>query len=148
MQVDFYHLTRSPLDRVLPRIAQRVVEGGGRLLVVSADADQRAAVDRLLWTYTPDSFLPHAEEGAGDDSMQQVLIAADAIAAPGNGARHVALIDGEWRDSALAFERAFHFFDEANIAAARTAWKALATREDVERRYWKQDDSGRWAQAA
>lgn len=148
MQVDFYHLTRSPLDRVLPRIAQRVVEGGGRLLVVSADADQRAAVDRLLWTYAPDSFLPHAQVGEGEDSLQSVLIAADAMAAPGNGARHVALVDGEWRDSALTFERAFHFFDEANIAAARETWKSLAAQKGVERRYWKQDDSGRWAQAA
>ncbi|MES2095529.1 MAG: DNA polymerase III subunit chi, partial [Pseudomonadota bacterium] len=30
MQVDFYHLTTTPLDRVLPRIAERVVGGGGR----------------------------------------------------------------------------------------------------------------------
>ncbi len=28
MQVDFYHLTMAPLDRVLPRIAERVVSGG------------------------------------------------------------------------------------------------------------------------
>ncbi|MFZ5796378.1 MAG: DNA polymerase III subunit chi, partial [Pseudomonadota bacterium] len=45
MQVDFYHLTLQPLDRVLPRIAERVVEGGGRLLVVAESVDQRAALD-------------------------------------------------------------------------------------------------------
>ncbi len=145
MQVDFYHLTTTPLDRVLPRIAERVVGGGGRLLIVSADAVQRSALDKLLWTYAADSFLPHGQSGE-DDASQPILIGGDAIA--GNAARNVALADGQWRDEALAFDRAFHFFDAERIAEARAAWKALADRDGVERRYWKQDDSGKWEQAA
>lgn len=145
MQVDFYHLTATPLERALPRIAERVVEGGNRLLVVAAEAQQRAALDRLLWTYSADSFLPHAEAGAGEDDRQAVLIAPDL--AQGPGLTHVALVDGLWRDGATAFDRAFHFFDESHVAAARAAWKSLADREGVERRYWKQDEGGRWSQA-
>jgi len=145
MQVDFYHLTRQPLERVLPRIAERVVEGGGRLLIVAAEEKQRAAIDALLWS-PPESFLPHAQAGAGRDALQPVLIAGAAIA--GNGARNVALADGQWRDEALGFDRAFHLFDEERIAEARAAWKALAGREGVERRYWKQNEQGRWEQAA
>ncbi len=146
MQVDFYHLTAMPLERALPRIAERVVAGGGRLLVVAADQEQRAALDRLLWTYAAESFLPHAQLGAADDARQPVLIAPDVDAA--NGARNVALADGEWRDDALDFDRAFHFFDEGRIREARAAWKGLAGREGVERRYWKQNEAGRWEQAA
>lgn len=146
MQVDFYHLTSMPLERALPRIAERVLAGGARLLIVAADEAQRVALDRLLWEYAPESFLPHGRLGAGDDTAQPILIAGDVNAA--NGARHIALVDGEWRDDALDFERAFHFFDEDRIGAARAAWKELATREGVERRYWKQNDAGRWEQAA
>lgn len=146
MQVDFYHLTATPLDRALPQIAAKVVESGARLLIVTARADQRIALDRLLWTYRADSFLPHAQAGAGDDTSQPILIAEDATAA--NGARHVALVDGEWRDAALAFDRAFHFFEDAHIAAARDAWRALGARDGIERRYWKQSDGGRWERAA
>jgi len=145
VQVDFYHLVASPLDRVLPKIAEKVVAGGGRLVVVSDSEAQRATIDRLLWTYTPDSFLPHAQAGGERDGDQPVLIAPDIAAA--NGARNVALIDGIWRDGALEFDRAFHFFDGDTVAAARSAWKALGGRDEVERRYWKQDDAGRWAQA-
>jgi len=36
MQVDFYHLTATPLDRALPQIAAKVVESGARLLIVTA----------------------------------------------------------------------------------------------------------------
>ena len=145
MKVDFYHLTRSPLDRVLPVIAQRLLDEGGRLLVVADDEAARAKLDGLLWSYSSESFLPHAQAGASDDSAQPVLIAGNAEA--GNGARNIALADGVWRDEALGFDRAFHFFDEDRIAEARAAWKGLADREGIERRYWKQGDKG-WEQAA
>jgi DNA polymerase III subunit chi len=146
MQVDFYHLTAAPLDRVLPQIAEKVLAGGHRLLIVAGDEAQRRHLDRLLWTYAPDSFLPHGCRGGGDDEGQPVLIAAEVDAA--NRARHVALVDGVWRDDALDFDRAFHLFDEGAIRPARAAWKALADRDGVERRYWKQNDQGRWEQAA
>lgn len=146
MQVDFYHLTTTPLERALPSIAVKVVESGGRLLVVSGDAQQRQHIDVSLWTFQPDSFLPHAQAGAGEDALQPVLIGEGVD--PANGARFIALIDGVWRDEALGFDRAFHFFDGENIGAARLAWKGLADRDGVERRYWKQDENGRWGQAA
>ncbi|NIJ32381.1 DNA polymerase III subunit chi [Sphingomonas oligoaromativorans] len=142
MQVDFYHLGRDPLDRVLASIATRVLAGGGRLLVVTQDDGQADGIDRALWETQPDGFLPHGREGAD----QPLLIAADCV--PVNAARHVALIDGIWRDEALGFERAFHFFDDSSIEAARGAWRGLKGRDGVEPRYWKQDEDGRWGQVA
>ena len=144
MQVDFYHLTRQPLDQVVPRLAERVVASGQRLLIVSGDAGQRRTLDQRLWDYAAESFLPHAQAGVGDDAVQPVLIASTPDAA--NGARCILIADALWRDEALAFERAFHLFDEANIAAARAAWKGLGAHAGVERRYWKQGPRG-WEQA-
>lgn len=146
MQVDFYHLTATPLERVLPVIAERVLGGGGRLLIVDEDPVRREGLDRLLWDYAPASFLPHGQAGAGDDRLQPVLIASDPRA--DNGARNVALADGRWRDEALGFDRAFLFFDEERVADARRAWKSLAAHQDVARHYWKQKESGGWERAA
>ena len=146
MKVDFYHLTRQPLDRVLPQIAEKVLAAGDRLLVVAAGEEERARLDRLLWTYAPDAFLPHAQRGTGDDGAQPILLAPDIDAA--NGARQIALADGIWRPDALDFARVFHFFDEGRIVDARAAWKLVKGRDDVEPRYWKQNDAGRWEQAA
>ncbi len=146
MQVDFYHLTVTPLDRALPQIAEKILSGGGRLLIVAESGAQRAALDRLLWAYSAESFLPHGEAGGEGDAHQPILIATDTLAA--NDARYIALVDGLWREEALGFDRAFHFFDGDRIAEARSAWKALADRDGIERRYWKQNDNGRWEQAA
>lgn len=146
MQVDFYHLTVRPLERVLPKIAEKVVETGGRLLIVASEPARRDMLNKLLWSYAPDSFLPHAQIGSTNDPDQLVLIGAGTDAP--NGARNIAIADALWRDDALSFDRAFHFFDDDAIVEARAAWRALADKPDVERRYWKQDDAGRWEQAA
>lgn len=143
MRVDFYHLERLTIDQVLPRIAERVTGEGGRLLVVAADPDLAARIDERLWTYSPDSFLAHGRAGQGDEARQPILIAED-VSTPANGARHVALADGIWRDEALDFDRAFLFFDAETIAGARTAWRGLKAREGIEPHYWKQDEAGRW----
>ncbi|MGN6374605.1 MAG: DNA polymerase III subunit chi [Sphingomonas sp.] len=145
MQVDFYHLTAAPLERVLPRIAERVLADGGRLLIVAEEA-RLPALDRLLWTYRADSFLPHACAGGDHDDAQPVLLASEPVAA--NGAGNIALADGQWRDAVLDFSRAFHFFDDDRIAEARQAWKGLAGRDGIERRYWKQSETGGWEQLA
>jgi len=146
LQVDFYHLAASPIERVLPRIAERILGEGGRLLIVCGDDALAARLDAHLWNYTPESFLPHGRAGDGQEAGQPILIAA--LPQPLNGARNIALADGLWRDEALSFDRAFHFFDDSSIAAAREAWKALAGREGVSRNFWKQDDGGRWTRAA
>lgn len=140
MIVDFYHLTASPLERVLPSIAEKVVGGGERLLVV-AEPDLLGRLDELLWGYARDSFLPHGRERA----ESQPILLSD-VPKPANGAVNVALADGRWRDEALAFARAFYFFDNETRDGAREAWRALKSRPEVEARYWKQDERGKWVQ--
>ena len=143
MQVDFYQLTRDPADKVLPPIAQRVMDGGDRLLVVSNNMAQLDAISAALWTSKADSFLAHAKAGEGDDGLQPILLSTEPEAA--NGAKFIALVDGEWRDAALAFDRAFYLFPPSHTDNARGAWRALGERDDVQRRYWKQD-GGQWVQ--
>jgi DNA polymerase-3 subunit chi len=140
MIVDFYHLTASPLERVLPSIAEKVVAGGGRLLVV-AGTDLLARLDEQLWTYAKDSFLPHGRDRA---ETQPILLSGDPV--PANRAANIALADGRWREEALGFERAFYFFDDSGREQARDAWRGLKGRQEVEARYWKQDERGKWIQ--
>ena len=62
-----------------------------------------------------------------------------------NEARFVAFADGAWRDEAFGFERAFLFFDNRTLDAARGTWRMLGERDDVERHFWKQE-GGRWVE--
>ncbi|MEE2741983.1 MAG: DNA polymerase III subunit chi, partial [Pseudomonadota bacterium] len=40
MQVDFYQLSRDPVEQVLPAIAGRILAMGARLLVVAGEGDR------------------------------------------------------------------------------------------------------------
>lgn len=148
MRVDFYHLSRDPVEAALPRIARAARDSGERMLVVSADAAQREALDKALWESQPEAFLAHGAADAPHAARQPLLLSDRCEAA--NGARLIALADGAWRDEALGFERAFLFFDGATRDGARAAWRALGEREQgqgekIERHYWKQD-GGRWVE--
>lgn len=143
MQVDFYHLTRDPAERVVSKLAERTLALGQRMLVLSSDAGQREAISHALWSHSPESFLAHGELDAPHPQVQPILLADRAE--PANGARFVALADGHWRDEALGFDRVFLLFGEATIDGARKAWVSLGDREGVERHYWKQD-GGKWVE--
>ncbi len=145
-RVDFYRLTRDPVERVLPALATRILANGDRLLVVAAPAMQRQAIDEALWTLQPASFLPHGHAGSPDEEIEPILILGTLDVSPPNRASLVALADGEWREEALGFDRIFLLFDNSRIDDARALWRALAARDDVDNRFWKQDENGRWSE--
>jgi DNA polymerase III subunit chi len=143
MQVDFYQLSRDPVDRVLPAIAAKVLANGGRLLVVAAEMDQREAISQGLWSTDPASFLAHDFVGVRNDAIQPILLSGECKST--NDARFIALADGAWRDEALTFDRVFYFFDHLTIDGARQSWRALRDKPDVEPRFWRQE-GGKWMQ--
>ena len=145
MRVDFYQLGGTPAESVIARLAERLLADDQRLLIVASDEGLLARLDRLLWDQGSTSFLPHGLAGGADDARQPILLSTTPDAP--NLARNLAIADGEWREAALAFDRAFYLFDEGTLEGARLAWKLLAGREGVERRYWAQED-GRWVQKA
>lgn len=145
MRVDFYQLSRGPVESELPPLARKVLETGQRLLVVSSDAAQLARIDEGLWAGR-ESFLAHGKAGEPHQERQPILLAEEPV--PANGARFVALADGRWRDEARAFERVFLFFDLATIDDARATWRQLKGAEGMERHYWEQRSEGGWKQVA
>jgi DNA polymerase-3 subunit chi len=146
MLVDFYQLGPTPAEQVIASLAEQLLAQDGRLLVIAKDEALLARLDRMLWDHGPTSFMPHGLAGTAEDARQPILLSTTADAP--NLARNLLIADGEWREAALTFDRAFYLFDSATLEGARLAWKLLSGRDGIERRYWKQDDEGRWKQQA
>ena len=145
MQVDFYQLGGSPPELVIASIAEKLLAQESRLLIVAEEEALLARLDRMLWDQGQTSFLPHGVAGGAEDTRQPILLSTSPDAP--NRARNMLIADGQWRDAALAYDRAFYVFDGSTLEGARLAWKLLAGRDGVERRYWAQMD-GRWKQQA
>ena len=141
MQVDFYQLAGTPVEQVIANLAARVIESDGRLLIVADDEAFLARLNRTLWDQGSSSFLPHDLAGNTDDARQPILLSTSPDAP--NQARNMLIADGTWREAALGYDRSFYLFDDSTLEGARLAWKLLAGREGVERRYWARE-SGKW----
>jgi len=146
MQVDFYQLGQTPLEQVVASLAEKLLAQDARLLVVAADETLLARLDRMLWDQGATSFLPHGIAGGADDARQPILLSTSPDAP--NLARNMLIADGEWREAALSYDRAFYLFDEAALEGARMAWKLLSGRDGVDRHFWAQDGRGRWQEEA
>lgn len=145
MLVDFYQLGGLAADKVIAAIAGKVLSDDGRLLIVDQDEAALGRLDRLLWSEDSASFLPHGLAGGTDDARQPILLSTSEDAP--NQARNMLIADGEWRDSALTYDRAFFLFGEEAVESARLAWKLLSGRDGVERRYWA-NEGGKWVHKA
>ena len=145
MQVDFYQLAGTPAEQVIATLAEKILDGDGRLLIVAEDEAQLARLDRILWDQGSASFLPHGVAGGADDARQPILLSSSPDAP--NQARNMLIADGQWREAALTYDRSFYLFDSDTLEGARLAWKLLAGREGVERRYWARE-GGRWVKKA
>ena len=144
-EIGFYHLTRTPLEQALPRLLEKVLSSGKRALVRLGDAERLDPLDRALWTYDRDSFLPHGTPRDGRPERQPVLLTTAASGNP-NSAQILILIDHAGADDLESFERCLEMFDGRDheaVAKARERWR-WAAGQDVARVYWQQDERGRW----
>ena len=143
MRIDFYQLGGAPAESIVATLAGKLLEEGQRLLVVAREDALLARLDRQLWDQGAASFLPHAIAGGTEDSAQPVLLSTGTDAP--NLARNMLIADGEWREAALGYDRAFFLFDDATLQPARECWRMLGQREGIDRRFWKQE-GGKWVE--
>lgn len=144
--VSFYHLQRTSLERALPKLVEKVLAAGSRAVVMLGSDERVAELDSVLWTYDPNSFLPHgtARDGRPDDQPAW-LTAEDENP---NGANVLILADGATSSQVAEFEKCLDIFDgndAAALAAARARWQGYKN-ANHNVAYWQQDESGRWQQ--
>lgn len=146
-EIGFYHLTASTLEEALPRLLERIVASGRRAVLRVGSAERLEALDRLLWTYAPDSFLPHGSAADGFGERQPVWLTTGEDVP--NAATALVLVDGLEAADAGRFERVADLFDgqdEAAVAAARERWaRARAAGHTLV--YWQQGPRGGWQEA-
>ncbi|WP_043751106.1 DNA polymerase III subunit chi [Imhoffiella purpurea] len=79
-QIDFYSLEPdSRGDRFLLacRLTERIRAQDLRLIIHCPEPEEARHLDRLLWTFREDSFLPHGRVGKVDQELTPILIGAD-----------------------------------------------------------------------
>jgi DNA polymerase-3 subunit chi len=146
-EVGFYHLRTMPLERALPRLLERALADGHRILVVAGSDERVKDLDALLWTYSEASFLPHGTARDGHAARQPVFLAASDDNP--NDATMLVLVDGAASRRLQSFKRVCDLFDgndPASVERARARWREAAA-EGHELVYWQQTEAG-WEKRA
>ena len=141
-EIGFYHLQATPLERALPKLLERGLAAGFRIVVMAGSAERVEHLDGLLWTYDDASFLPHGSQREGQAERQPIWL-TEREENP-NGAEMLVLTDGAVSAQLPLFRRCLDLFDgrdEAAVAAARERWRqAKAAGHEVT--YWRQTANG------
>ena len=130
-------------------LAEKVYATGKRLLIKTELTEKAQYLNTLLWTYRPDSWLPHGSVKNDFADRQPVYLTA-GYENP-NKASVLILINTTDAADINAFERVLFVFDgndENVLANARAFWKSVASAEDGEAHYWAQNDRGAWEERA
>ena len=72
--INFYHLQRSALEQALPKLLEKIIQAGKRAVVMARSEQRVDALNALLWTYDPNSFLPHGSKADGNAAEQPVWL--------------------------------------------------------------------------
>lgn len=148
-EIGFYHLTKTALEPALGQLLTKVLESDRRAVVMASSPERVEALTKGLWTYRPDSFLPHGSSKDGDAEAQPIYL-TDKPDVP-NGASVLVLVDNAAAADPLpaGIERVLIMFDgqdETAISSAREAWKAHQSKGD-KLVYWQQTERGGWNKA-
>lgn len=148
-EIRFYHLVTQHLEQALPAILSKALAGGRKAVIRFADESQVRHFNDHLWTYHPDSFLPHGAKGDGHAELQPVYLTT--AAENPNGADMLVLCYAQTvPENIEAFSLCCDFLDGGDddaVQAARARWKAYKDAGHTIT-YWQQTDTGGWEQKA
>lgn len=144
MQVDFYHLNKRTIDVIFPKIMEKVFASGSRAVVKASSKLRVDYLNSLLWTYSNNSWLPHASEKDALSPENQPIWLTFVDENP-NNAKIIVLLDGECIDFASSeYDRALIIFDgkdAESLQSARNAWK-MAKEAEATLSYWQESENG------
>lgn len=141
-EIRFYHLERQNIDQALPGLLNKALEQGRRVVVKAANDSEIARLNDHLWTYDPDSFLPHGTKREGFAKDQPVWLTTQDENP--NGADVLILTQGTETANHAAFTLCCEMLDgrdETAVAAARTRWKTYKD-QGFAITYWQQGEKG------
>lgn len=145
--VNFYHLQRSSLEQTLPKLLEKVLQAGKRAVVMARSEERVEALNTLLWTYDPNSFLAHGSKNDGNPAHQPVWLTTEDENP--NGASVLLLTDGAVSARLGDYERCLEVFDGRDterVAEARERWTGYKSAGHAVT-YWQQGERG-WEKKA
>jgi len=147
-EIRFYHLQKQSLDEVLPAILQKAFQMKKNIVVRMANDNEIERMNKHLWAFKPDVFLPHGSVKDGYAEHQPIWLSSSSDNP--NEAKILILTQGMAEENLANYDLCCEMLDgqnETSISEARKRWKTYQDAgHDVT--YWHQNENGSWAKKA
>lgn len=147
-EVRFYHLTYQNQSQVLPVILTRMLSRGQKAVLKFSEQQSLEAMNEHLWTFDPDSFIPHGGKKDGHATEQPIYLTTEDENP--NSADVLFLCSGAESAMHGGFDLCCEMLDgndTQGVTAARERWKAYKE-QGFEVTYWQQSESRGWEKKA
>ena len=142
--VQFYHLLSTSPQRAVPKLMEKALSAGNKIVMLMGNDAALKAMSEALWTNNPDGFLPHGTSREPHADQQPIILTL-ADENP-NGADILCVLDGSLPASAASYQKLLDVFDGADetaVAAARARWTHYKA-QGFNLQYVKQQPGGGW----
>jgi DNA polymerase-3 subunit chi len=146
MEINFYHLTRTSVERTLPRLLEKVLEAKQRAVVITESPARTNALNEILWTYSTNAFLPHGSATEGQPAEHPIWLTETAENP--NQSNVVVQLDHEPLNNFSTFKKCLYLFDSNQpnvLEKARQNWQAYKSK-GYTLRYFQQESDGNWVE--
>lgn len=147
-EIRFYHMQTQTLDEVLPRLLVKAYSMEKQIIVRTENDQEAERLNKHLWTFHPQYFLPHGAKKNGNADLQPIWLTAKEENP--NEAKILFLTSGTSWDELEQFDLVCELldgFDAAAIKAGRQRWKAYKD-AGHDLTYWQQNEKGGWDKKA
>ncbi|MBY0280883.1 MAG: DNA polymerase III subunit chi [Alphaproteobacteria bacterium] len=146
MEVAFYQLTTTSLEKTLPKLLEKAYASNQRAVVLVDSQERLEFLNSVFWTYSTNAFLPHGSAAdAPETHSRQPIWLTTKIENP-NKASLIISTSGTLIDVSSGFSRCLDVFD-GNIPEFLTeANKRFNHYQElgIDCVYWRQNMQGGW----
>ena len=147
MEYGIYNIESGNLVNSAVRLLEKIYNSGKRCVFFSPLAERVNLIDRTLWTFSTNVFVPHGDKNLGFSEKQPIFF-TDTLNVNPNGATVLMMLDSldfrSWNDYEK-FEKIIMMFDDEESRRASEKLFADLKKGAENVNYWKQSSKG-WIQ--
>jgi DNA polymerase-3 subunit chi len=145
-EVNFYSITYSALERPLTKLVEKIYDSRSRLVLKVKNSEEVDLIGRLLWSYSPITFLAHGNDKTPYPEKQPIFITCNDEN-PNNA--EIAIIFNHAKESGLTFSRIIYFFNgnDEELQAINVIRQEKHYKTGHIIKCYSQDEAGVWVQA-
>ncbi len=141
MELNFYHVATGNLVPSVVKLLAKIYETGKKSVFFSPIEDRVKYVDKTLWTFSTNAFIPHGDKAFGFSDQQSVYMASE-IENPNQATVLVMTDSFDYKSWNQDFEKIIFVFEDDSSAKTAQEMRTDLKNKNENVNYWRQSQKG------